>query len=291
MKRLSLLGFLILALGFTGTGFAQTAAQYIGAGNQSYAAKDYVKGAQYYQAAVQLDGNSAAAFQGLGNCQYMLGKNAEALSAYEKASALDPNNAQLSSFVTTLKAKVGAASSVAVPTPGPAGSAVNAGSSSNEGKFELDVHAGVAVSSQTGFGGGLDGFVPLGKSFSLGAITGFYTFGSSASGYGASASSSINFLELMAAGKYRIDANGFHPYILGGVGMSLVMQTVSVTFLGTTTSVSASEMDPMISIGGGVEFPMGQGMNFFAQGRYSMVMQNGGSSTYEPIEAGLNFNL
>src|SRR2546422_10903132 len=107
MKRLSLFAALLVGFGMAGSGFAQSAAQSIAAGNQTYAAKDYAKGVQYYQAAVQLDPNSAAAYQGLGNCQYMLGKNTEALAAYEKASSLEPNNAQLSSFVQTLKAKVG----------------------------------------------------------------------------------------------------------------------------------------------------------------------------------------
>src|ERR1019366_7772031 len=108
MKRLGFFAALIVGLGMAGSGFAQSAAQYIAAGNQYYAAKDYVKGAQYYQAATQADPNSAAAFQGLGNCEYVQGHNTEALAAYEKALNLNPNNAQLSSFVQGLSAKVGA---------------------------------------------------------------------------------------------------------------------------------------------------------------------------------------
>ena len=86
----------LLFVGLAGSGFAQTANQYIEAGNQFYASKDYAKAVQYYQAAAQMDPNSAAAFQGLGNSQYSQGQNAEALASYQKALAINPNNTQLS---------------------------------------------------------------------------------------------------------------------------------------------------------------------------------------------------
>jgi len=73
--------------------------------------------------------------------------------------------------------------------------------------------------------------------------------------------------------------------------MAMVMQSATVSYLGVSQSISASEMDPMISVGGGGEFEAGPGMHIFIQGRYSMVLANGGTSSYEPIEGGVNFNL
>jgi len=317
MKRLSFLGMFLLLVGFAGSGFAQTANQYIEAGNQYYASKDYAKAVQYYQAAAQMDPNSAAAWQGLGNSQYSQGQNADALASYQKALAINPNNTQLSTFVDSLKAKVAAApasSSVAVPTPAQSTAASPAASSSSAGKFELDVNAGVAFATGiTGFGGGLGGYIPLGTDFSIGAMAGFYTFSEGASASNAyasaSASASINFLEVMAAAKYRINANGFHPYLFGGVGIADVMTSASETVSGGGSSASASAsdsaIDPMVCIGGGVEFPMGNNMNFFAQGKYSVVFvpgvtvdtgygtvtAGGGTSTYLPLEVGLDFNM
>lgn len=306
MKRLVLLGMTLTLMGLAGSVSAQTAAQYIAAGNQSYAAKDYAKGAQYYQAATQMDPNSAAGYQGLGNCEYMLGKNSEALAAYEKALNLSPNNAQLSGFVQSLRAKVGASAPAAAATPAATQAIIMAANPGSQSKFELDLSGGIAFSSgQTGFGGGGGGFFSLGGGIGLGARVNFYTFSSGGSGYGYSASASVNFLEALASAKYRFDIPGFHPYILAGVGIADLMTSVSVSGGGVSVGGSSSAIDPMIDIGGGVEFPMGTNMNFFGQLKYSMVFipgqtvttaygsytAPGGTSTYLPLEVGINFDL
>lgn len=320
MKRLIFLGMFLLC---AGSSFAQTADQYITAGNQSYAAKDYPKAVQYYQAAAQMNPNSAAAFQGLGNSQYLLGQNSDALASYQKALALNPNNTQLSSFVETLKAKVAAApaaSSVAVPTPAPgAAGSTNAGGSAST--FELDVNAGLGFDGgQIGFGGGLGGFVPLDKSFSIGAMAGFYTFSVSASGstssggvtYSGSGSSSINFIEGMGAVKYRFDGTNMKPYVFAGIGISDVMQSVSGGGSSSgggsgSGTGSSSAVDPLLAIGGGVEFNAGNKMNIFAQLKESIVIVpgvtvtnpltgasvsvGGGTASYTVVEGGLNFDM
>jgi len=289
MKKLIYFGMFLCCVGLTGAGFAQTAAQYLEAGNQTYAAKDYAKAVQYYQAAAQLDPNSAAAYQGLGNSQYSQGQDSAALASYEKALALNPNNAQLSTFVQSLRAKVGAAPAGSTAVPAPAtGAAASPAAGSSSGKLEMDLSGGLALGSgTTGFGGALGVFAPLGGDFSVGGQVSYFTFSSGASGGGNSVSASDNFLEVLVLGKYRFGGTGFRPYLLGGAGMAMVMESVTVG----SASISASQMDPMIGLGGGAEFSAGPGMNIFVQGLYSMVLVTGGSSSYEPIEAGVNFNL
>jgi len=293
MKKLIYFGMFLCCVGLTGAGFAQTAAQYLEAGNQTYAAKDYAKAVQYYQAAAQLDPNSAAAYQGLGNSQYSQGQDSAALASYEKALALNPNNAQLSTFVQSLRAKVGAAPAGSTAVPAPAtGAAASPAAGSSSGKLEMDLSGGLALGSgTTGFGGALGVFAPLGGDFSVGGRVGFFTFSSGASGYGVSAGISDSFLDVLVLGKYRFGGSGFRPYLLGGAGMSMVMESYTETILGTSTSISTSQMDPAIAIGGGAEFSAGPGMNIFVQGLYSLIMASGASTNYEPIEAGVNFSL
>jgi hypothetical protein len=90
-----------------------TETQYVIGGNQYYAAKDYPNALADYQSAVQVNPNSASAFQGLGNCDWVLGKNAEALAAYEKCLDLAPNNPAVAALVDKLKAQAVVAASPA----------------------------------------------------------------------------------------------------------------------------------------------------------------------------------
>lgn len=258
---------------------------YYNAGNQLYAQKNYDQAIRYYQAAVQVNPNMWQADQGLGNCYYAKGDKASALASYQKALQINPNNPQLSSFTQSLQAQVG--SSPALPgAASPAASAAPAGGASD--KFELDLHGNVAMGGTgygMGFGGGARGFAPMGGGFMLGGMLGYYTFAASVNIPGYSAS--ISFIELMAGAKYKFTGDSMRPYLFGGAGMSNV--TVSASYSGV--SASLSEMDPMIAVGGGVEFPMGKDMNFFAEAQYSMVMTAGASSSYIPIGAGINFGL
>lgn len=72
-------------------------------GNQALANKDYNSALQYYQAAINADPNSSAAYQGEGTCYYYMGQKAQALQAYERALQLNPGNTQLQSFINSLK--------------------------------------------------------------------------------------------------------------------------------------------------------------------------------------------
>ncbi len=83
-----------------------TAADYYNAGLQLYNAQNYPQAIQYFNAAVSLDPNNAAALQGRANCYYAQGQYQQALADYQKVQAIQPNP-QLASMIQALKAKVG----------------------------------------------------------------------------------------------------------------------------------------------------------------------------------------
>jgi hypothetical protein len=329
--RNSLLGWgaalgLMLNLGMA---LAQTGTytQYLQMGNNAYISKDYTQAATDYQAALQENPSGWAAYQGLGSCYYAQGNMPEALRNYEEALRYNPNNPPLAHLVQGLKAKVGNNGT----TPSAASNTVG-GSSSGSDPFELDVEAGLAVGNSVGFGGGVGGFAPMDPNFSLGGLVGVYTFNSGASesenfGGGnvtAGASANSTCVELMFAGKYRFDSPNIRPFLLGGVGAAYVSTSSSTGGSSSSGSMGVSEnlntnsstIDPMLSVGGGVEFPMGNRMDFFAQARLDLIISVGGSSTsvsgsssmggnisgnmstsgggtttYVPIEVGLRFDL
>ncbi|HEY5037676.1 MAG TPA: tetratricopeptide repeat protein, partial [bacterium] len=295
----SYFGFLSLSLflAVMGTTVAQavTADQYVAAGNQNYTAKDYAKAVQYYQAAIQMNPNSAAAYQGLGNSNYQLGNKSAALTAYEKAITLNPSNTQLSAFVQSMKNQGVVDTAAAGSTPASSTVPNPAASYSNSpavGKFELAPHAGIAYSTSTGygigFGGGLSGYFPSGGGLAFGGTAAFYTFGGPSYVYsGTTISQSFSNIEVLAALKYRLGTGSVRPYLVAGGGLSLLSVTSSANIAGYGgASGSTSTTNPMIQGGGGIEFPAGASMNVFVEGKASIVIGNGGTVTYLPIEGG-----
>ena len=290
---------------------------YYQAGNTFYTNKDYGQAVRYYQAAVQLNPNLWQAYQGLGNCSYAQGDKATALTDYQRALDLNPNNPSLSSFVQSLQAP-------AAPGPSPeTASSPSAGSSqrspSSESQFQLEINAGLALySSQVGFGGGLSGYIPLGRNFYLGGGGAFYVASESAGGYGGSvstsSSASVHFIEGMAKAKYLFDGDSMRPYSFAGVGIN----ATSISYSGSAGSGSASvslsgsggsQVDPAVALGGGLQFSGGNRMNFEVQlkeelilvpgttqkvssyGYSQTVSTPGGTESYTTLEAGLNFDL
>jgi tetratricopeptide (TPR) repeat protein len=317
MEKIFWLRCIFFIVMISGLAWAQDAAQYLTAANQLYGAKDYAKAVQYYQATTQINPNSVEAYQGLGNSYYAQGNNAEALKAYEKALQLNPGNTQLSSFVNTLRVQTRAGSSAFSYGTNPYTPASHGVAKT----IELNPMAALALGTKEGygigFGGGVNGGYILNPNISIIASVAYITFSSSQSG-GAmgmtvTSSSSMASLEFLAGAKYRIGDSQTKPYVIGGAGVADLMSSSSGSSGagGITMSMdtSASEIDPLLTIGGGVEFPMGNDMNLFAQARYAIaiipektVTQEimgytftfkvpGSTFSYIPVEVGLNFKF
>jgi len=310
MKKAILL--IILVLLFSENVFsAATSDQYLAAGNTLYQQKDYQKAVLYYKAAVQVDPGNAIAFQRLGNTYYLLGQKSDALTAYQHALAINPNNPQLTNFVQALQAQLGSGV--------PAAPAVSRPSYTVEKNMEINAGLGVAdggYGSSLGIGGTGSVYFKLDKNLWLGGSLGVYDFGYSAvttspsylfngSGYvtGTSTetdSDTLLAIEILASGKYYFDGQGLKPYIVGGVGLSMLSlsytSTTATSYPGytssntsTTTSVSGSAMNPMVQGGAGLLLSLGPGLNLFGEVKYSLVISSGGSGSYIPVNVGLSF--
>jgi tetratricopeptide (TPR) repeat protein len=90
--------------------------QYLQAAAKAYQAGELNTATQYYQAAIELDPKSAAAYQGLGNCYYRLANVPEALKAFDRSLALNPNNPKLAAFARGLRADAGPSTEMASDT-------------------------------------------------------------------------------------------------------------------------------------------------------------------------------
>lgn len=268
---------------------------YYQAGNTLYGQKNYDQAIRYYQAAVQVNPQMWQADQGLGNCYYAKGDKATALASYQKALDINPNNPQLAGFVQSLRSQVTTSSATSTGAAvAPAGQ-TSTGTSKN---LELDFGAGAGLASNVsfdglsgdfgfGFGGKARGLFLISPDLGLGGTLGFYTF--SKSYPGSTTSITTSSLEITGSAKYKFDAGGIKPYLIGGLGISMLSAG--------SGSGSASETDPIIQVGGGAEIPGGNDMSFFAEVKYDMILgggQNGGPSatySYIPVEVGVAFGL
>jgi hypothetical protein len=241
---------------------------------------------------------------------------------YNKALSLNPNNPPLSQFVQALQAKANASSS---NTNMPVSNSMASGGSDNA--FELDVNAGFALySSNVGFGGGLAAYYGLDKHLFIGAGVDYYTISATESGSGsyegetvsASATSTVDFIEVMARAKYVLDGSGMKPYFFVGAGIVDTSSSYSASgsASGGGESVSESEggslgsqVDPAVIFGAGLQFPMGKKMDISVQAKESIILVpgqtvsetedgetvsetvGGGTASYTVIEAGLDFDL
>lgn len=79
--------FIIGGLLLSQIGYAQEDNELVKTGNKSYAAKEYDKAAEQYNAALKKNAGNAAASYNLGNASYKAGKKEEAIAAYDDATA------------------------------------------------------------------------------------------------------------------------------------------------------------------------------------------------------------
>lgn len=307
---------------------AVTADDYYSVGSQFYQQGQLDKAIQYCQAAIQMNPNYWQAYQVMGYCYYSQKNNPQAIQAMDKSLQINPDNPTLQQFdnqvrsvtpntppaPTTDNSEVPPMANP--PITSPASNTASATSTSN--KFEFDINAGLALdNSQIGFGGGLDGYLPIDKNFLVGASLGFYTFSSGASassdGETASASASLDFIEALAQAKYVFGGEKMRQYFFAGLGVADVTTSASESASNGTESASASasesQIDPLFSLGGGLEFPAGKDMNIIVQLKESLVLipgvtetedvsgetetitTGGGTVSYTILEGGLNFDL
>ncbi len=118
LKIVRSLGMVLFLLVPVSLAYAFSAEDYYHAGLQLYNSKDYNKSVQYFNAALKMDPNNAAALQGRGNCYYALGQYSNALADYQKVQTLKPSP-QLTQFIQKIQAKIGATAPANAPAASP----------------------------------------------------------------------------------------------------------------------------------------------------------------------------
>ncbi len=284
-----------------------TVSDYLKAGDRLCATKDYVKAAKYYLAAVKLDAGSSAAYLGLGNCYSSVGHKSDAMTAYQKALKLDPNNVQLVSLVqnsTDIQPSDADKENIMAVTKNLA--------SYDQPVFkqiEIDLMGGIAftslqkeVGAQVAYGGTVEGYYLLDPQFGVGCSINdhFISYADWQwvdAEYGPSYAYDITlyYLDILAVGKYRLGTKGLRPYVLGGVGISIVTTSTIISIEDSsnfnktyvsTNSVSSSY--PAIMGGIGLELPLSAYSNLFLQGKSTFIFTTGSNTFLAPLEAGVN---
>jgi tetratricopeptide (TPR) repeat protein len=317
--------------------------------NQFYNNQDYSKAIEYYQKLLALDPQNAGANIGLGNSYYQLGQKGKALTYYQKILALQPNNTQVSAMVANLKSHSEPTtmtfmvpSTESLPSqPGETKQQKTGINSENPDatsdpslagtktfkRFELSLIGSLDIPNGSnqglGFGGRICGGYRVDPSFSvlvsLAYLNASYSQLSTTTAGGVvqgtfSNSNNTSILECLGGFKYQLGSAPIHPYILVGLGIAnLVTSSTNIQTSGGSISsygsLGTNDISPVLEIGGGLVFPVGDDMNFFFQTQYQVILilsqtvtQSSYGSTYTnttnnslftdlPIEIGLNFNL
>jgi hypothetical protein len=154
--------------------------------------------------------------------------------------------------------------------------------------FELCPAGGIAFEtsgSDLGFGAGIGGFYMFDNEFGLGAMARLYMFSSS--------NESTTSLEILPAVKYKIRGKVIRPYAVGGIGLTLLADTLTSPGVGSIadTAYAPTQVFPLLVAGGGLEYSLHPDTSVFLEIRVDLVLGNGGASSTIPIEGGLNFTL
>lgn len=148
--------------------------------------------------------------------------------------------------------------------------------------IEVGINGGIALPTSSGydlgFGGQVTGLYRVSENLGVGLGIGYDTF--TLTGLSGYSTSDLSFLATL---KYAIGTDKTKPYILVDAGLS----SFSVSYSG----LSASTSNPEIGGGVGVQFPAGDAMNIFLQGTANVVLGNGGTFTYIPVDLGVNFDM
>jgi hypothetical protein len=193
----------------------------------------------------------------------------------------------------------------------------------------VDGEPATTVSYGTGFGGGVAGYYLLDPHIGIGLKLAYLSFGGGPSGgvtyndfegspynFSTSTTTSMSAIEIAPSIKYAFDGNGIKPYLTASLGFAMLTASTTSTFnpgnlpsyivsevesyeqTGNGTT-SATDTDPMVELGVGAEYSLGQDMSLFLQVEYSMIFDSAtvdgktetATFSYIPITAGLNFDL
>jgi len=295
LKVLSLAAFLALPA----IASAQaTFNQYLSAGNKKYAAADYETALKYYKAAVQLNGQSAKAHQGMGNCYYGLGQKDRALASYDKALALEPENEKLAKFIEKIRGAQGVNNDL--PSLPADGNDLSVGmneaaeedskkynkytSGRNYTKNMVEIFLGPVFmeGGPTGFGFGSGYYFPASKGLFVG-VSQNAVIASQEDIYGDSFTE-FDFETLLLV-KYKLEGK-VRPVIFGGGGLNTIMWMYSSSYYSSSVDFG---FYPEVTVGGGVDFELGNDVSLFAQSRVAVMFVEGGTLLNIPIEIGFSF--
>lgn len=186
----------------------------------------------------------------------------------------------------------------------------NKGSGDNDRGYSRnlwDISIGPAFGDGgAGFGLGSTYYFPINRSFSVGIASNLYIFTRSQSTPYTDLDFMSYFVEGVLQVKYSFPGKTIWPFLLAGGGLASSINTVSYSdFYGSNSDMTVG-FGPMLTAGGGVEFPLGGYVTFFAKARISLILGgttiaynplgyleevDSGSSSYFPIEAGFTFPL
>lgn len=125
----------------------------------------------------------------------------------------------------------------------------------------------------------------LDNEFGLGALARLYMFNSS--------DESATSLEVVPAVKYKVRGKVIRPYAIGGIGLTVLADTLTSPGVGSIadTSFAPSQIFPVLAFGGGLEYFLHPDTSVFLEIRFDLILGNGGTSSYVPMEGGLDFTL
>jgi hypothetical protein len=134
-----------------------------------------------------------------------------------------------------------------------------------------------------GFGGGVSGRYWLNDNMAAGVNFGYYSMTNDLS-----SDFTMSFMPITAAFDYYFMTEGFKPY--AGVELGLTNTTTKLTlpFLGTMEN---SETPFSYGIVLGAAYGLNDKMDVFGNVKYFSVATEGGTSTFLPINVGINYKI
>jgi len=161
---------------------------------------------------------------------------------------------------------------------------------SASGAFAGDFGVDVAYISPEGFDGtiGVGGFMNFGTPISSLQVEPFASYWSRTEGI-PGAEASLSDLTLGARGKFvlPLSSNAIEPYVGAGLGLHFLKAGADITLFDQTTSLSVTDSEIGIDLGGGISVPVTARFSLRGEGWYSFV----GSSEWASARLGAVFSM